>query len=81
MRVQPLDAGRVRFSYDFVYPRGGIQHVEWDGRFDAVIANGPVEHFAQPADAAAGRDDAIYRHLFATVHRLLDPTSSVAPSE
>jgi hypothetical protein len=34
MKVKPLDAGRVRFSYDFVYPRGGVQHVEWDGRFD-----------------------------------------------
>src|SRR5205823_1339153 len=47
----------------------------WDGRFDAVLANGSLEHFAQPADAAAGRDDEIYRHLFATVHRLLDPAS------
>jgi cyclopropane fatty-acyl-phospholipid synthase-like methyltransferase len=46
---------------------------EWDGQFDAVIANGSLEHFAQPADDAAGRDDAIYRHMFATAHRLLDP--------
>jgi cyclopropane-fatty-acyl-phospholipid synthase len=45
---------------------------EWDGQFDAVIANGSLEHFVQPEDAVAGRDDAIYRHLFATVHRLLD---------
>ncbi len=45
---------------------------EWDGQFDAVIANGSLEHFARPEDAVAGRDDAIYRHLFATVHRLLD---------
>src|SRR3954447_22932696 len=29
---------------------------EWDGQFDAVIANGSLEHFAQPTDAAAGRD-------------------------
>ena len=34
MKVEPLDGGRLRFSYDFVYPRGGVQHVEWDGRFD-----------------------------------------------
>ena len=34
MKVKPLEGGRVRFSYDFVYPRGGAQHVEWDGRFD-----------------------------------------------
>jgi cyclopropane fatty-acyl-phospholipid synthase-like methyltransferase len=45
---------------------------EWDGQFDAVIANGSLEHFVQPADAVAGKDDSIYRHLFATVHRLLD---------
>ena len=48
---------------------------EWDGQFDAVIANGSLEHFAQPEDAAADRDDDIYRHLFATVHRLLDPVA------
>jgi cyclopropane-fatty-acyl-phospholipid synthase len=46
----------------------------WDGQFDAMIANGSVEHIVQPADAA-GRDDEVYRHLFATVHRLLDPSS------
>lgn len=51
---------------------------EWDGQFDAVIANGSLEHFAQPEDAAAGRDDAIYRHLFETVHRLMDPTTAGA---
>jgi cyclopropane fatty-acyl-phospholipid synthase-like methyltransferase len=48
---------------------------EWNGQFDAAIANGSIEHFAQPADAVSGRDDEIYRHLFATVHRLLDPNS------
>ena len=49
---------------------------EWDGQFDAVIANGSLEHFVQPADAVSGRDDVIYRHLFATVHRLLAPSVS-----
>ena len=46
MRVQPLDGGRVRFSYDFVYPRGGLQHVEWDGRFDGndYIVQGADEY-------------------------------------
>jgi len=48
---------------------------EWDGQFDAVVANGSLEHFAQPADAIAGRDDDVYRHLFQTVHRLLSPTT------
>ena len=48
----------------------------WDGQFDAVIANGSLEHFVQPDDAVEGRDDAIYRHLFATVHRVLSPTAA-----
>ena len=48
---------------------------EWNGRFDAVIANGSLEHFAQPPDAVAGHDDDVYRHLFNTVHRLLDPAT------
>ena len=25
---------QVRFAYDLVLPRGGIQHLEWTGRFD-----------------------------------------------
>jgi cyclopropane-fatty-acyl-phospholipid synthase len=49
---------------------------EWDRTFDAVIANGSLEHFVLPRDVAAGRADAVYRHLFATVHRLIDPEST-----
>ncbi|MEX0641359.1 MAG: class I SAM-dependent methyltransferase, partial [Pirellulales bacterium] len=30
----------------------------WACAFDAVVANGSLEHFVQPADAAAGRADA-----------------------
>ncbi len=45
---------------------------EWNGQFDAVIANGSLEHFAQPSDAVSGHDSEIYRQLFATVHRLLN---------
>jgi len=50
--------------------------IDWDRTFDGVIANGSIEHFVQPADAAAGRTDDIYHHLFAKVHRLLDPNST-----
>ncbi len=46
-----------------------------DGEFDAVIANGSLEHFVQPADAAAGRDSRIYREMFRTAHRMIDPDS------
>jgi len=50
---------------------------EWFGRFDAVIANGPIEHFAQPEDAAAGRSDDVYRQMFGLFHRLIDPSSPI----
>jgi len=52
-------------------------HDRWQGRFDAVIANGPIEHFVQARDAVEGRDDAIYRQMFEIVHRLIDPASGV----
>lgn len=48
---------------------------EWDRAFDGVIANGSIEHFVQPSDVAAGRQNDIYRNLFARVHRLIDPAS------
>jgi len=48
---------------------------EWDRTFDGVVANGSIEHFVQPIDAADGRADGIYRHLFGKVHRLIDPDS------
>jgi cyclopropane-fatty-acyl-phospholipid synthase len=51
--------------------------MHWDRTFDGVIANGSIEHFVQPADAALGRQEDIYRHLFAAVHRLIDPNSTV----
>jgi cyclopropane fatty-acyl-phospholipid synthase-like methyltransferase len=50
---------------------------EWHGKFDAVIANGPIEHFAQARDAVAGRDEEIYRRMFAIFHHLIDPASPV----
>jgi len=50
---------------------------EWDQTFDGVIANGSVEHFVPPAEAAAGRQDSIYRDLFARVHRLINPDSNM----
>lgn len=48
---------------------------EWAGHFDVVVANGPIEHFVQPADAAAGRADAIYRQFFEICHRVIDAES------
>jgi cyclopropane-fatty-acyl-phospholipid synthase len=48
---------------------------DWHGRFDAVVANGSIEHFVQPADAAKGRADQIYREFFAICRRVIDPRS------
>lgn len=47
------------------------------GTFDAVVANGSIEHFANAEDALSGRDNVIYRDLFSMVHRLIEPRSSV----
>ena len=44
---------------------------QWDGAFDAIVANGSLEHFVQAADAAAGRADEVYEELFAICRRLL----------
>jgi cyclopropane fatty-acyl-phospholipid synthase-like methyltransferase len=49
----------------------------WFGRFDAVVANGPIEHFVQADEAAAGQTDAIYEHMFDLFHRLIDPVSPI----
>jgi cyclopropane fatty-acyl-phospholipid synthase-like methyltransferase len=47
----------------------------WDGAFDCIVANGSIEHFVQPRDAALGWQETTYRQMFQDCHRLLDPTS------
>lgn len=42
----------------------------WRGLFDGVIANGSLEHFVQPREAAQGRSDDIYRRMFDIVYKL-----------
>lgn len=51
---------------------------EWNGRFDGIIANGSIEHFAQLEDALAGRQDKIYSEMFEIMHRVLKPGGRVA---
>ncbi len=51
----------------------GSAHPTWEHAFDAIIANGSLEHFVQASDAAAGRADAIYEDMFAICRRLLVP--------
>jgi hypothetical protein len=45
MKVERVD-GKVRFSYDFVHLRGGVQHLEWTGSFDGkdYIVQGADEY-------------------------------------
>ena len=50
---------------------------QWDGRFDAVIANGAMEHFVQPNQAMQNTSNEIYAHFFRTAHRIIDPQSSL----
>ncbi len=43
------------------------------GAFDAVASLGAFEHFCSPEDYEAGRQDAIYRDLFARIAGMLPP--------
>ena len=43
------------------------------GSFDAVASLGAFEHFCSPDDYRAGRQEEIYRHLFARVSSVLPP--------
>ncbi|MEA2211377.1 MAG: cyclopropane-fatty-acyl-phospholipid synthase [Solirubrobacteraceae bacterium] len=43
------------------------------GRFDAVASLGAFEHFCSPEDYQAGRQEEIYRDLFARVSSMLPP--------
>lgn len=48
---------------------------EWNGRFDAIIANGSWEHFVQQQDAKEGTVDHIHHETFGMIHDMLDPAS------
>lgn len=39
--------------------------------FDGIVANGSIEHFCQPEDAAKCRQDDVYRVMFEAFHRAL----------
>jgi cyclopropane-fatty-acyl-phospholipid synthase len=41
------------------------------GAFDAVVSLGAFEHFCSPEEYVAGRQDEVYRHLFARVASVL----------
>ena len=33
-RIEPANDGGLQVTYDMVYPRGGVSHLEWTGRLD-----------------------------------------------
>ncbi len=45
------------------------------GEFDGVASLGAFEHFCSPEDFRAGRQDEVYRHLFARLAETLEPGS------
>jgi cyclopropane-fatty-acyl-phospholipid synthase len=67
-RARGLDVREL--NYRNIFCRGDGDN-SWEGAFDALVANGALEHFVQPSDAAAGRADAIYEEMFAICRRLL----------
>ena len=65
-RARGLDVREL--NYRNIFRRGDDS---WEGAFDAIVANGSLEHFVQAADAADGRADEIYEEMFAICRRLL----------
>jgi cyclopropane-fatty-acyl-phospholipid synthase len=68
------DAGRAIVSVDSTQRTDGIVRpasLDWESSFDAIVANGSLEHFVQVADAAARQADEIYEDMFAICRRLL----------
>jgi cyclopropane-fatty-acyl-phospholipid synthase len=55
-------------NYRNIFRRGDDS---WESAFDAIVANGSLEHFVQVADAAAGRADELYEEMFAICRRML----------
>jgi cyclopropane fatty-acyl-phospholipid synthase-like methyltransferase len=59
----------VELNYRNIFSNGSS--TGWEHSFDAIVANGSLEHFVQVADAAAGRTDQIYEELFAICRQLV----------
>jgi hypothetical protein len=78
MKVTPIGRDGVRFSYDFVYPRGGLQHVEWDGQFDGndYIVQGADEYVTNAYRQTGARTYEITAKLDSRVTALATVTIS-----
>ncbi len=77
-RARGLDVRELNYRHIFAEgtnpslasPCGGVE-VGWEHGFDAIVANGSLEHFVQASDAAANRADERYEEMFAICRRLL----------
>ncbi len=65
-QARGLDVRELNYRHIFA---GGDD--SWEHAFDAIVANGSLEHFVQVDDAVAGRADEIYGEMFAICQRLL----------
>ncbi|HVT27146.1 MAG TPA: class I SAM-dependent methyltransferase [Lacipirellulaceae bacterium] len=65
-RARGLDVREL--NYRNIFAEG---NKTWEHAFDAIIANGSLEHFVQVDDAVAGRASEIYEEMFAICRRLL----------
>jgi cyclopropane fatty-acyl-phospholipid synthase-like methyltransferase len=73
-RARELDVRELDYRDIFREPSdvGAPLHGEnWEHAFDAIVANGSLEHFAQIDDAVAERTDEVYAEMFEICHRLL----------
>jgi cyclopropane-fatty-acyl-phospholipid synthase len=71
-RARGLDARELNYRNIFSDTSHPKQNkLEWEHAFHVVTANGSLEHFVQPNDAAAGRADEIYEEMFEICRRLL----------
>jgi hypothetical protein len=78
MRVEPRADGLVRFAYDFVFPRGGVQHLEWIGRFDGMdyMVHGADEYITYAYRQTADRTYEIVAKLDTRVTAVATATLS-----
>jgi cyclopropane fatty-acyl-phospholipid synthase-like methyltransferase len=70
-RARGLEAYELNYRniFDTEINTGGGH--DWEHAFDALVANGSLEHFVQVGDAVEGRADAIYEEMFAICSRLV----------
>jgi cyclopropane fatty-acyl-phospholipid synthase-like methyltransferase len=70
-RERGLNVHELNYRDTVTSPLLAAPDGEGEIKFDAIVANGSLEHFVQVDDAAAGRSDEIYQDMFAICRQLL----------